>query len=524
MLPSRIEIINEKFHIVEINKGKDVFWDIETSYKLKEHIDENIKFCVDFNFSHWKISKTKEHLIAYSIPTKNPDKHIFYEFQTKSELVIVPSWILQCALFLPLPTNFKYLYSLNGLEIFYPPLTNVERMSYFYNFPSAYQTWKSIFKYACDGIIGVSLPKADISCEVRGKKIGNFIYLNKIRILSIHPNEPPEKWVPCSRREFYFDRRSRIPDPELCSKNRFLPITEIEWSLIEPIAMLSTFHQPKVQRELIDLIVEKMASGRPWSTQDHDGTPEERLFSRMKADGRWAKIRSILVANRNTTIENRAPQIQRNLKDTQLLTLQGRWQTSKKEWRVIKNLLIGTLDNISRHQLRLAIDCIIEKLGTGKSWSYVSTRNGIASWTLQRIYRILMSEHIWTEIRSILCRVRTQIPDIEFPSRVGGRRLSNAEWKLVQQVVNRTSRYNRPQRTIRAVIDCILEKYGTGESWGKVGQRNGIKRASTPRDLLVQLKSDGRWQEIYAILCNSRGLNHGNGINVSARTKRFRRQ
>lgn len=59
-----------------------------------------------------------------------------------------------------------------------------------------------------------------------------------------------------------------------------------------------------------------------------------------------------------------------------------------------------------RLRARLNVDCIVEKPGTGKSWTDVARANGIDAALLAKTFDILKSDGRWQGICSVLCNAR----------------------------------------------------------------------------------------------------------------------
>ncbi|NUX99539.1 hypothetical protein [Paraburkholderia youngii] len=553
----RIYRQNNEYFVVDVSaNGKNNFIDIATAYKKKQNIEENIHLRVATNFTSWQRASANQYADGYSIPKNATIHHIVYRFISNLITIFVPSWVLQCDLFSPPSVIFKYLYCVNGFErLCHPELLNdkyvaclhakakhfilrsskcgMNRINWFFAFPSAYRAWISVYKFARQGKIGIDLPEADITCLIHGKQVGNVIFARRIRILTLRPKETPTEWAQSDQNEIRFDasglrevQARRLTDFDLSRQNGTSSLSDIEWGLIEPIATKSSRRDPMQQRLVIDAILEKLTEGKPWSAVNRPGVAVLEAYYSMVRNGRWREIRTILLRRRNTAERSSrnndnmdicpiatGRQVQRFLartKDPELLPRYWSWNwgTSDVEWKAIKVIVTGTNGNSQYmcHRARLVIDSIIEKLGTGKTWSDIVTSRGVSRTTLLGAYQKLNADGRWAQIRSVLGNTRAKTTIVDFPPRAKGWQLSEAEWKTIQPIVNRcdVSRSSLHRRA-RLLVDCIVEKLGRGTSWADVGRSNGICPTVLSKTL-ARLKSDGRWQDICSVLRNTRGL------------------
>jgi transposase len=554
----RIQRSHKQFSVIGIStSGEENAIEIMEAYKFKLNSTDGCYLTLKTNFSSWERVSSKQYVDGYSISKGVTEHHVVYSFKDDSTTVLLPSWALQCDLFSPPSIIFHYLYSLNGFEFLcYPELDKrkfsvqlpptmgrhlilrgskcaMDRMTWLYAFPSAYWTWKSVYIFACEGKIGIDLPQADVTCTVHGKRVGDVIFADRIRISILRPAEAPIEWAQCEQKEFRFDARStreeknrRATDFDLSRKDGSSSLSDAEWGMVEPILTRFSPRTPKEQRSIMDAILNKLTSGKPWSAIDHprSGVSIFASYYNMMKDGRWPKIRNVLFQSRNKFKKSRSdndhigapitgfgkgvPRFKAR-RDTELSPRRGRWGTSNVEWKTIKVIVTGSTGGpqILNQRPRLVVDRIIEKLGTGMTWSAIASRSGISKTTLLSIYQLLNSDGRWAKIRSVLCNVRAKTRGVNFPSRIEGWRLSEAEWKTIQPIVTRCDDDWRSclSRRPRFFVDCIIEKLGTGKSWADIARSNGVEIKSLPR-VHALLKSDGRWQDICSALCNARGL------------------
>jgi hypothetical protein len=290
---------------------------------------------VDTSFSEWKTFSARDYASAFGITSGVTENHKVFSIPYEGGSIVCPAWEVQRTLISSPASMAAFVYRPNGLEQVCAPVCSVgnfsaaiiplrqvhrlcgtefllERLTWFYAYPSAYRMWNSIYRHAQSGKIDFDLPKASVQISVHGKGIGDIFYAKHVYALELTPYESPLSWANTNRESFNFTDGTRIHlDSRATSDSRLRPIgnqwdlTDEEWvtvnKLIYPQQSLGKPASKYDARKNVNGIIEKLAMGKNWSELPHSQFKPhscQYLFHQLQSDGRWDRIADYLARAR----------------------------------------------------------------------------------------------------------------------------------------------------------------------------------------------------------------------------------
>lgn len=290
------------------------------------HIDRGlrpVKFTsVETNFADWRIAESDivDSIVANSsTPTEN--RHMVFEFPMNSNTVLIPAGIIMAKLFKPLQLATKYLLTPHGLESFCVPNLDImdpgvifsskglnERksvrgensrlLSWLWCFPSARETWNSVFEFANRGILGLTLPSAKIIISGSGLVSGDYVIATHITIRQLEILEEPFSFAPEHARKLIISRaapQAEAPLPGYLTR----PLNDLEWAHLKQIFEPYGGHKMRrtPTRIIVDRLHHKLSTGAPWRSLAFAGSTWMNLqfhLGKWIKNGMWAAANSKL--------------------------------------------------------------------------------------------------------------------------------------------------------------------------------------------------------------------------------------
>jgi hypothetical protein len=286
---------------------------------------------VDTSFSEWKSFSARDYASAFGITSGVTENHQVFSIPYEGGSIVCPAWELQRTLISPPSSMAAFVYRSNGLEQVCAPVCSadnftaaviplrhvhrlrsteflLERLTWFYAYPSAYRMWNSIYRHAHQGRIDFDCPDASIQLSAHGKVVGNIFYAKHVYALQLTPHELPLSWANTNRESFNFTDGTRVHlDSRAIRDARLRPIggqwdlTDEEWvtvnKLIYSERSLSRAPLNYDARKNVNGIIEKLAMGKNWSELPHSQFKPHacvQLFRRLQSDGRWNQIADFL--------------------------------------------------------------------------------------------------------------------------------------------------------------------------------------------------------------------------------------
>ncbi|WP_321945365.1 hypothetical protein [Paraburkholderia sp. J10-1] len=315
----KIERLNGMYYIIENHKNKkNTSIGVCEINKRIQTEKTNFQIKLETKFSHWKIAKPIQYLSAYGITKDKANHHQVYFFNENQIRFFAPSLIIINSIFSPPSTTLKYLFDLNGFHdlchtqmrdgkfsCYFNHKNNhgkcrLNRINWLFAFPTAYNAWQSVYRLSRDGTIGIDLPDADITCQVRGKRIKNSVFITQIRISTVNPTEDAIDWAKMKRGQFSFTLdtgRSRLPDIALIRASGNFRLSNSEWTEIKDFLNTYSDRTPRITRTRIDCILHKLTSGLRWSEIENKYLIQS-LYRKLRKNNLWPTIKSILLNHR----------------------------------------------------------------------------------------------------------------------------------------------------------------------------------------------------------------------------------
>jgi hypothetical protein len=284
------------------------------------------------DFSNWQLLNVEEanwYPSAFGIKA-DMRKHQTFEFSSGECRYIVPAIVLIRALLKDKASLMLAAFQPQGLERTITPIFEDDRLTscwirevdrarcngefllWLYAYPSVRTAFHSIFQYALQGSIGLTLPtgtalvSAKFSAEHRQNKTR---YVTDLSIRSVKTEEMPLDFFQPQSSEVRFHHGTDGFLPRL--QDRDVPLgpaersalCDAEWSDIQPILVEKRFkHNP---RQLLDGILLKLVSGTPWRDCEYaTGTWSNASFfyRTLRNDGRWSRILAVLHKHRTAEV------------------------------------------------------------------------------------------------------------------------------------------------------------------------------------------------------------------------------
>jgi len=240
-------------------------------------------------FRDWKIVPPENYIAAYNMDNRlnTGSNHQVFEFQIRKKTFQVPALVLMRALFYPAryllartfrPQVLDDLGFLDGeiLTILdyrgdrsftWASDAVLSSLRWMFGFPSAYKMAHSVHEHAMRGIVGLTLPKAEVGFVASGKRIEDTYYVNSITLTKLVANEPAFDFLPELSREIIKpDLNPKVAKAiKIPSRDNNVILSDEEWTAIEPILLFrSNYHFKLSQRDLFDCILIKFHSKIPW--------------------------------------------------------------------------------------------------------------------------------------------------------------------------------------------------------------------------------------------------------------------
>lgn len=284
----------------------------ELSIPLKELYKRGLPTCakpvrrrIDTDLANWRVIDGQPYLDAFGFKGLRPadGKHEFFEVKDGNWTYVIPALALMKAIFRPtkhllaemflphaLDQQCRLEVSERGVSVVpEPEWTNSCRrlkcgdvqplFTWLMLYASAFNMAGSVHENALHGRIGLTLPNAKLRVVLKGLNSGQTLFVTEAAVTSVSPLEEPvfEKTDHPSTL-FLFNRDSspgKSGSVGTISKQFVIPfrqtgetaLTDQEWGEIEPIILAARkFPRPFVlsQRLILDGVLEKLATGKPW--------------------------------------------------------------------------------------------------------------------------------------------------------------------------------------------------------------------------------------------------------------------
>jgi hypothetical protein len=270
-----------KIELVELEGLAHVGLPAATKFPIKKHLTSN--------FREWKIVQPENYIAAYEMDKQlnRVSNHQVFELQILDKSFQVPALALMRALFYPArymlakmfrPQALDDLGFLDGITLNLlhrrksksyewasePVLSCLKWM---FGFPSAYTMAHSVHEHAMRGVVGLTLPDAEVGFVAHGKRIKNTYYVTTLALTKLIANEFAFDFLPdLSRKILELNFRSRDGKSiKIPLRGNDVILSDEEWTAIEPILLFRSNYRFKLsQRDLFDCILTKFHYDIPW--------------------------------------------------------------------------------------------------------------------------------------------------------------------------------------------------------------------------------------------------------------------
>ena len=297
-----------------------------------------------FSTSLLKLCSAKPYLSAMGFDLAVDEGHEVFSLQLDSITYVIPAYVFIMAIgamwrvlapeFLkPMNTSHRFLadFSTDPPSVIHKfgrpstpdlrPLNSFglsEKLMWLSSYPSAQRMWASVFLKGCSGVLGCDVAEATMSVRLSAKSIGKTRFVYFMHICGLTPQEDPFPFAAqLGRRDFVFKDMSGamaridnlcasrdaahksktfVGDHTLLCANGGSAQTDQEWGLVQEVLFIRQ-RRVKDARHNIDVILEKLSSGRPWQRFGITSKYKE-YYWRCLESGSWPRIYELLQASR----------------------------------------------------------------------------------------------------------------------------------------------------------------------------------------------------------------------------------
>lgn len=264
---------------------------------------------------------------------KPHSRHAVFEVEADGKQYLIPAAVLIAALVRPIQHIHAFLFRPQGLESFSTPLLGGDRpgvglhlpeyrlfgarqrtpegllacYSWMHCFPSARAMWDSVYAFANQGHLDLSLPLASMTMTLHSVPWRGEQLVVELVVMSVTANEVPFAFAAGHPTEIAF-HDSAVLDWE----TRHKPVSVIpprgtewhlsdkEWNALSP--HLPTRARAKFElRSILDVILTKLGTGKAWRKLDYQGLNlpiVQGTYQRLQKSGTWEFIERFLVGAR----------------------------------------------------------------------------------------------------------------------------------------------------------------------------------------------------------------------------------
>jgi transposase len=288
---------------------------------------------IETSFDSWRKADFDEFGQAFGAPVGGV-RHDVWSFEARGLTFIVPALALMRAVFRPQLKMLPRLFQPQGLDEIcsvadgqvafnlradstnnlHTLASVVEPYQWMQSFPSARRMAASVYAHACSGTLSLDLPLARARLTLHGVVDAKRFLVTKLNLITVAPEEAPlQHAADQGTRLFSFISTERVGPPDAGSTRstvrgaELLPlragassVSDAEWTLIEPtLGPVLGRRQVHDRREMLNGILEKLCSGRPWRDVDYTvGTfvNASRQYATWRSTGKWDAVLEVLSA------------------------------------------------------------------------------------------------------------------------------------------------------------------------------------------------------------------------------------
>lgn len=255
------------------------------------------------NFSDWTLSSPETYLEAFGHRPISNKGHLVFSFQSQGTEFLIPAIALIRALFRPLDGIAPWLFHPAGLELVSAPITidddcglevkltcpvrnhwarkshTVRQfLRWVWAYPSAGRMWRSVLAHAQERRLGLDLPVGQAKLSCHGIATDRYFGVTSLRFKEVVPEETAV--LPIKANVIRLDETTPTPhairaDAEIKLLSalgaNFESISDHSWNQVAPLILNNGYcgRRRHDQRAILNDVLRKLASGRPWRTCSH---------------------------------------------------------------------------------------------------------------------------------------------------------------------------------------------------------------------------------------------------------------
>jgi len=291
-------------------------------------------------FATWRPETAERYLKGFGLKSTTTTQHTVFAFRHGWTEFLVPALAAFRGLFPLIPDAFGHAFSPRSLEVLCTPVERnghwsvvlpeqtgvyrarfrtptVESLTWASLFPSARQTWESVYQGMRRGEMTLNLPKARARILLRGVSAGNTVFVTDMRVSALLALDMPYKFASEAPSSFLWttDETPLEPRPnayfaqakqhELAAS---LALTDAQWAHLEPMC---GGHSAKADRPgrldlraLVNSFALRANTRERWANVAVPPlTPAqvEQAWTRWRRDGRLQRVLGALAEIRAVT-------------------------------------------------------------------------------------------------------------------------------------------------------------------------------------------------------------------------------
>lgn len=264
---------------------------------------------------------------------KPHSRQAVFEVEADGKRYLIPAAVLIAALVRPIQHIHAFLFRPQGLESFSTPLLSGDRpgiglhlpqyrvfgarqrtpegllacYSWMHCFPSARAMWDSVYAFAKEGSLDLSLPLASLTMTLHSVPWRGKHLVVELVVMSAAANEAPFAFAEGHPRHIAFHDSAALdwetrhkPVCAIPARGTAWHLSDGEWNALSP--HLPTRARAKFElRRILDVILTKLGTGKAWRKLDYQGLNlpiVQGTYQRLQKSGTWELIERVLVVAR----------------------------------------------------------------------------------------------------------------------------------------------------------------------------------------------------------------------------------
>ncbi len=310
--------------------GEEVLEPLEALLSTGLPSAKSAKRMLETDFASWQKVRFDDYANAFDAPPGDVHQEL-WSFSSKGLQFFMPALVLMRNVSRPQLKLLPKLFAPQGLDdicslvdgrvVFNVGLHDSRRMharkavvepyQWLHSHRSARLLAASIYQHACNGRIAMQLPIGVARMTVFGVLKGDCFWTTSLTLTTVDTTESPLPHLSGqAMRRYVFSGGGRVDAvgsglgtvnpkvPRLPLRDGFSSVSDTEWAALEPRLRQQrrTIHD---RRDMLDGILEKICSGRPWRTVDFkvgNYVTAWRQHSVWLSNGKWDEVVDVISA------------------------------------------------------------------------------------------------------------------------------------------------------------------------------------------------------------------------------------